>query len=107
MSVIGISPSGMTYTYSLDGIEIMYGWDGHDGFATFDKFIEDISDVDPLVDIVVNDITTEDGWVKSPEDIVIQVEGTAGIESFGLDEFISARGKLRDSIVTGVCVQFY
>lgn len=107
MSVIGISPSGMTYTYSLDGIEIMYGWEGHYGFTTFDKFIEDIADVDPLVDIVVNEITTEDGWIKSPEDIVVQVEGSAGIESFGLDEFVSARGKFRDSIVTGVCVQFY
>lgn len=102
MNMTNIAPPGLSYNYPLDSIEIMYGWEDNYYLTTFDTFVEKIARVDPQVNIDLGDITTEDGWVKTSEDVVVQIESASGAEIMGLDEFVSARGKFDDSIATRV-----
>ena len=102
MNMTDIAPPGLSYNYPLDSIEIMYGWEGNYYLTTFDTFVEKITHISPQLDIDLGDITTADGWVKTSEDVVVQIEGAFGAKIMGLDEFISARGKFDDSIATRV-----
>lgn len=102
MNMTNIAPPGLSYNYPLDSIEIMYGWEDSHFLTTFDTFVEKIAHINPQVNIDLGDITTVDGWVKTSEDVVVQIEWTSGAKIIGLDEFISARGKLGDSIATRV-----
>lgn len=102
MNMTNIAPPGLSYNYPLDSIEIMYGWEDNYFLTTFDTFVEKIDHINPQVNIDLGDITTVDGWVKTSEDVVVQIEGAAGAKIMVLDEFISARGKFDDSIVTRV-----
>ena len=102
MNMTYIVPPGLSYNYPLDSIEIMYGYEGNYFLTTFDTFVEKIAHISPQVNIDLGDITTEDGWVKTSYDVVVQIEGTSGAKIMGLDEFVSARGKFGDSIATRV-----
>ena len=102
MNMADIAPPGLSYNYSLDSIEIMYGWEDNYYLTTFDTFVEKIDHINPQVNIDLGDITTADGWVKTSDDVVVQIEGAPGAKIMGLDEFVSARGKLGDSIATRV-----
>lgn len=102
MNMADIAPPGLSYNYPLDSIEIMYGCEGSYYLTTFDTFVEKITHISPQVGIDLGDITTEDGWVRTSDDVVVQIEGTSGAKIMGLDEFVSARGKFGDSIATRV-----
>lgn len=102
MNMTYIVPPGLSYNYPLDSIEIMYGWEDSYYLTTFDTFVEKIAHISPQVGIDLGDITTADGWVKTSDDVIVQIEGASGAKIIGLDEFVSARGKFGDSIATRV-----